>query len=654
MASSLGRLCIYCRKYVTVQLSQHQWHCYNASHENQVLADEAMDREVRQADVNLRPDTFSDNDSNMFGAGLGDSFDEEEEEGDEDMYPLSPNSGQHNFTAHFRFDDNLDVDKLAPRPPRHSPTAFGALSPDNMSLENLFDEHGSPTYTTSADAANQTTQPNQPPKSTDMMDLFVTDENGDHQNIKCNATSDSYLQEGEPGDYAMFELIRILDSHRCPRNLTTEIINWCKYASNQGCTDPASLPKDRRRFVKKIEKSMQQKGVVIPSYKVNWVQLEATEESDRLVVPVITWDLQEQLESLLADQTLFGDLSNLNVNPDNPFLPISNDRPDIAGLWYLDTAKKLGIKGIDGRFLLGLVLGIDKTHVCENGRWTLEPLIVTTTLLKGTIWERPNSWRIIGLIPVLTKKSAAQASAARGRVASMYAPMKNYHACLKVAVESIAKAQSKIETQGEEYHFTTQLILGQLTRPMDIVCCISHAIVDGEGADKLTACNQKKSGEEGRISRGCDCPPEHADDPYFQCTDFNTAEIMGVYRQLLEEIEREPNERGNHVRIFVQTYQVHPVKNAFWGLDFGATKNTPYKALKVDPMHAGESGVIEYMVRVLVGKAGGTKAHKMDIDQIAHDVLRKGPSQSASINFPRVSFSGGITSLSYMPAHEWP
>jgi hypothetical protein len=588
----------------------------------------------------LQPDASPDNNSDMFGVGFGDSFDEEEQEGDEDMYPLSRNLGEHNFATHFNFADHIDPDKLAPGNSSNSLAECGSLSSHNAWPDNA-----------SVDSPPTT---NPPPKSTDMMDLFVTEENGEEQNIKCNATSDSYLEEGDPDDYAMFELIRILDSHRCPRILTTEIINWCKYASNQGCTDPASLPKDRRRFVKKMEKSMSKKGVDIPSYKVNWVQLEATEESDRLVVPVITWDLQEQLESLLADQTLFGDLSNLNVNPDNPFMPIPNDRPDISGDWYTDTAKKLGIKGLDGRFLLGLVLGIDKTHVCENGRWTLEPLIVTTTLLKGTIWERPNSWRIIGLIPVLTKKSAAQASIARERVDTKSAPMKNYHACLKVAVESIAKAQSKIGPVGEEYHFTAQVILGQYTRPMDIVCCISHMVVDGEGADKLSARNQIKSGEDGRISRGCDCPPAHADDPYFRCTDFNTRELMVAYRQLQEENFRKPEGKGRRHEIFLKTFHVHPVKNAFWNLDFGATNNAPYKSMKVDPMHAGESGVIEYMVRVLVGKADGTKAHKMAIDQIADDVLRKGPTQSASKNFPRVSFSGGITSLSYMPAHEWP
>ena len=369
--------------------------------------------------------------------------------------------------------------------------------------------------------------------------------------------------------------------------------------------------------------------------------LEATEESDVLRVPVVTWDLQEQLESLLADQTLFGDLNNLNVNPDNPFLPIPNDRPDISGSWYTDTAKELGIKGIDGRFLLGLVLGIDKTHVCENGRWTLEPLIVTTTLLKGTIWERPNSWRIIGLIPVLTKRSAAQASIARDRVQTRSAPMRNYHACLKVAVESIAKAQSKIGQPGEEYHFTTQMILGQYTRPMDVVVSISHLIVDGEGADKLTARNQKKSGEDGRISRACDCPPANADDPYFQCTDFNTKEVISAYNKLLEDNHNDPQGKGNRQDVFIEAHQVHPVRNAFWGLDFGATKNAPYKSMKVDPMHAGESGVMEYMVRVLVGKADRAKAHKMAIDQLAYNVLRKGPRQTASNNFPRDSYSGG-------------
>jgi hypothetical protein len=235
MADSLGRWCIYCRRNVTVQFSQHQWQCYNASHENQVLADEAMDREVRQANVDIQPDTLTGYDSNASGScgfGLGDSFDEEEQEGDEDMYPLSPIFGEHNFTTNF--DDHLDVDQLDQGQSNNSPASWGSLASKSPSEDY-----------------NPNSQPIHPPRSTDIMDLFVTDENGEDQNIKCHASSDSYLEEGGPGDYAMFELIRILDSHRCPRIMTGEIINWCKYASHQGCTDPASLPKDRSRFVKK-------------------------------------------------------------------------------------------------------------------------------------------------------------------------------------------------------------------------------------------------------------------------------------------------------------------------------------------------------------------------------------------------------------------
>ena len=242
-----------------------------------------MNREVRKSNVELQPDTFPNNDGDMiFGAGLDDSMDEEEQEGDEDMYPPFPNSGQHNFTTEFHFDDDLDIDNLAPGPFDNSQASFGQFlssndGQDNMSPQNLFEQNGPPSPRPS-DVANLTSHPNHPPKSTDLMDLFVTDESGEDQNIKCNTTSEKYLEEGEPGDYAMFELLRILDSHRCPRSLTSEIINWCKYASYQGCSDLASLPKDRNRFVKKIEKAMGKKGVRIPAYKVTWVQLEATEE----------------------------------------------------------------------------------------------------------------------------------------------------------------------------------------------------------------------------------------------------------------------------------------------------------------------------------------------------------------------------------------
>jgi hypothetical protein len=128
MAAPLGSWCIYCRQNVTVRFASHEWQCYNASRENHLLVDEAMQREVRLANVDLQPDAFPDNNSDMFGVGFGDSFDEEEQEGDEDMYPLSRNLGEHNFATHFNFADHIDPDKLAPGNSSNSPAECGRIT----------------------------------------------------------------------------------------------------------------------------------------------------------------------------------------------------------------------------------------------------------------------------------------------------------------------------------------------------------------------------------------------------------------------------------------------------------------------------------------------------------------------------------------------
>jgi hypothetical protein len=105
----------------------------------------------------------------------------------------------------------------------------------------------------------------------------------------------------------------------------------------------------------------------------------------------------------------------------------------------------------------------------------------------------------------------------------------------------------------------------------------------------------------------------------------------------------------------VKTHQVHPVKNGLWFLDYGINKNGPYKALRVDPIHAGELGIIMYVVKVLSGGDADKKnIHKMIIDLLALKHFKDAPRTSARSHFPRVCFSDGITSFSYMPAHEWP
>ena len=579
----------------------------------------------------------------------------------DDRMPVTQHHAYKNVALTFHPD--LDRNTLAPendcsdddeRDPNDDDLMFDYVSLVNHIGEQDLDPHWSSTGLPAAS--------DRPPSATTLMNLYQTDENGLPTTMQCQMATEGYLKIGCPEDYSMFELIRVLDSHRCPRKMVGEIIQWCHQSELDGVRSLGNLPRQRDTFTKKIEKSMRNVGVLTPSPTVQWVQLESTPECGRQTVPVITWDFEEQLRSLLSDMTLFSDLNNLTVNPENRFLPIPDNMPDLAGTWYTETAKDRGINGEDARFLLGVTFGQDRAHTTDNGRWSIEPVLCTCDILTTEVRERPNAWRIIALIPVLTQKSNAQAHIAKNRVESQSASIKNYHACLKAAYASVAKlhACASISTNGnnhkDDYHFTTNLTLGEYMRPMDIVCCISNIICDGEGSDKMTARNQIKQGTTGRISRACHCTPHDADDAQLACVELSREEIVTAYYQLATRNLQDRTDRKKRRDEFVATHQVHPVENALWFLDYGITKNGPYKALRVDPMHAGELGIIPYVVKSLSGGENpqSNPRHKITIDLLAVKHFKDAPRTSARLHFPRTCFSGGITSFSFMPAHEWP
>ena len=58
---------------------------------------------------------------------------------------------------------------------------------------------------------------------------------------------------------------------------------------------------------------------------------------------VVVWDFFKQAQSLLIDREIYGNLDNLNVNPDNPFHPIRKDQlgkrlgETASAEWYQET-----------------------------------------------------------------------------------------------------------------------------------------------------------------------------------------------------------------------------------------------------------------------------------------------------------------------------
>lgn len=531
--------------------------------------------------------------------------------------------------------------------------------------------------------------------------MFDYNEDGTVTQLVCELVEPNFLPEPPEGTLASLDLANILDKHGCPRVMMQEIVDWCKRSQKEGCQDLGSLTRKRSAFKEKVKRRLDAAGVSVPQHYVKWATLDSAKDSGKThTVPVVCWDFKQQLQSLLDDRTLFGNLDNLNVNRTNPFLPPGDSH---HGKWFKDTMSERKITGTDGRMLVPIVLACDKTHVVENGRVTLEPLLFSTTLLTKAAREHPSAWRPLGIVPKLVDRSVAESSVISQRVAHKSISNVNYHRVLKLILASLVCLQSNLCISGRErqlrpsaplvaldhsisltepdtpeyeelvakraavnkqflmengYHFIHNLELGQYVRPTGLVCPISHVISDGEGADKFSARVRAQQGSEedgSRISRSCTCPPDQSANPYFNCSDISYEQIREDYLELRSRLTQGEwtSLMTRESEDFKTKHGVHPVYNALWDLDFGSKPNGPYRCLKVDPMHAGESGVHEYVTQVVLGPKPDRNTRKWFIDKEAARLFYDVPRQTIRTQYPRISFVGGLTALTYMPSHEW-
>ena len=99
---------------------------------------------------------------------------------------------------------------------------------------------------------------------------------------------------------------------------------------------------------------------------------------------VILFDFKNQLLSLLNDKELFGDINNLDINPDNPFgyykAPDNVLSTVNSGMRYQEAYKTM-IKDPESVVLIPIIFACDETKVGSLGKATSWPLMFTTSIL---------------------------------------------------------------------------------------------------------------------------------------------------------------------------------------------------------------------------------------------------------------------------------
>jgi hypothetical protein len=151
-------------------------------------------------------------------------------------------------------------------------------------------------------------------------------------------------------------------------------------------------------------------------------------------VKVMKFSFLDQLNDLLNDFSIFGDLDKLCVNEDidQRFMPFVAGEDDLfnevlGGDWYKRTSPQLRNKLRD--FLLPLIFYADKTGTDVNQRYSLEPWLFTLGLFRRSVRENQDAWRYLCFIPDM-HTMATKGMSPEGK-------MQLYHLCLHEILKEI-------------------------------------------------------------------------------------------------------------------------------------------------------------------------------------------------------------------------
>ena len=207
------------------------------------------------------------------------------------------------------------------------------------------------------------------------------------------------------------KLLQMLEHGNLPHYYYADIMKWAKEACISGYNFKTIVSKR-----KTVIKHFRGRFPGLPECKVKRIQLETLRHEKRTTASVVVWEFDKQMQNLLFDHEIWGNLDNLNINNDESqhFDPYMHENcrgiygEAITGAWYERTREKL-IKDPKSQMMFPLELSCDRTHIGGSGRHGVCPATFTSPLIKSHVRNNPKAWRHLGLIPDIFKSSKAAA-----------------------------------------------------------------------------------------------------------------------------------------------------------------------------------------------------------------------------------------------------
>ena len=371
------------------------------------------------------------------------------------------------------------------------------------------------------------------------------------------------LQDGfAHSDFPMqLELLQLVESLGAPLQTYDKIMKWAANAYNKGYKFPFHYP-NRDNMIQKLSDLFCMRKME-PLF-------QTIDLHNGTKCKVNYFDFEQMCYSLLSDQYLMRD-SNFSFGNNNPMAFQKNKNPEMTciedGSLFQNTISEVCQDEND--FLLGIKMFIDATHTDVHGDWILDPVSFTFTFFNYEIAREQRSWRTIGFINDLNKKSTAWNNqiSAKNKII-------DYHSQLRVIFKSLAECQRR---GGFSWDFKYKNTIHHLKMKPVLIVVVGDAV----GNHKLAGMYNNFSNTY-RANHSCSCPLMHTDDPEYSCRFVNQSDI-----DILSDM-------GDISTLNKLSY--HRVRNAFRDIDLANHEAGINAMMPSEILHQMFLGVIEYVL----------------------------------------------------------
>jgi hypothetical protein len=332
--------------------------------------------------------------------------------------------------------------------------------------------------------------------------------------ILVSDESDSSGSESSPNEYEFIEetsfptcvddvvhvgLVDLCRRIKAPLYAYNEILHWAQDAKVQGYSFPLEAP-HYSTFMSNLKKRLNVEDYV---HKTVTVQAGG---GGTVSFPV--FDFESMFLSLIDDPHI---KEHLLINWEAPSLPppfqVGNLDEIHSGMWHERTSAKL-VSPNSNDVLSGIILAIDRTHVADKDKLSLEPVLFSLSIIPRALRNQPFAWRPLGFIPKMSRSQSLGSS------------HRTYHRVLGRMLSGLVFAQNHGGINCSVLH-------GPVEDVTEVDLCfkvpLAFVIGDVEGHDVL--CAQYHTHNTTMLSRECNCSLADADNHQVHCQYIRASDL---------------------------------------------------------------------------------------------------------------------------------